>query len=299
MTEEPHILVTGATGFTGSHVVPLLLKRWGRVSCLVRHTSNRTPIDLPGVKFEVGDLDDPKTLVRALQGKKVLVNIAYLSGKGKPGERAQGIVDACEAAGVRRAIFVSSTSIYTSIKAPAKKGKLAAEAAIINSTLDYTILRPTMIYGTAGDRNMSRIIRFLQRSPCMFIPGNGGSQQQPIHVDDLAGALVNCLDLPITYRKAYNLSGARSLSFTAVIDEICKALAVRRVKIHVPVGPALWLARLAAHLPVKGLIKEEQIQRLNEDKDFDHDEARKDFGFRPRDFAQGIRHEVELLRSSN
>jgi len=291
------ILITGATGFTGSKVVPSLLESYGEVTCFVRASSDRTAIDLPGVTFAVGDLDDSPSLEAALRGKDTLISIAYLAGKGKPGSRAEGIVEACRATNVSRAVFVSSTSIFTTIAAPAKVGKLAAESAIINSGLNYTILRPTMIYGTPGDRNMIRIIRFLQRSPVMFMPGSGKFQQQPVHVEDLAKAISDCIEVPETFGKAYNLSGAFALRFEEVIDQICDALGVKRMKISVPLQPALWLARISHHLPGKPLIKEEQIRRLNEDKSFDHSEARRDFGFNPRTFEEGIRQEVSLLRN--
>jgi uncharacterized protein YbjT (DUF2867 family) len=290
------VLVTGASGFTGRHVVSLLLERYGTVACYVRPTSNLSSINKPGVEFHVGDIDDPKSLAEALSGKDVLINIAFLAGKSPaPQERAEGIVQACREAEVKRAIVISSTSIFTTLSAPAKKAKLAAEQAVMKSGLDYSILRPTMIYGGDGDRNMSRLLNLLRRSPVVLIPGDGKSKQQPIHVADLAKAIVECIDVRETFGKSYNLSGARSVTLNEVIDESCKALGVRRrVKIHFPVAPALWLASISRRVTGKAWIKEEQILRLNEDKVFDHEDARRDFGFAPRDFTQGIRQEASL-----
>lgn len=288
-----NILLTGATGFTGRHVVPLLLERYGGITCLVRPSSDRLAISLPGVRFAKGDIDNPASLETALQGKDTLINIAYLVGRSEHGaRRAEGIIHACHAAGVQRAIFVSSTSIYTTLDAPAKIAKLAAEDTVINSRLDCTILRPTMIYGTEGDRNMIRLIRFLRRSPIVLVPGDGESRQQPIHVEDLARAIVDCLDVEATVGKDYNLSGAQAITFNELIDQTCQALGVKRVKVHVPLGAALWASRLLNRLRRRVWIKEEQILRLNEDKSFEHSDARRDFGFSPRSFCEGIRQEV-------
>ena len=287
------ILVTGATGFTGRRVLPLLVERYGEVTCFIRPTSKRSPITLPGVELAEGDIDDPASLQAAMQGKDTLVNIAFLVRHGEPeARRAKGIIHSCHAAGIRRAIFISSTSIFTTLNAVDKIAKLASEAAVVNSGLDYTILRPTMIYGDPGDRNIIRLVRFLRRYPVVFVPGDGTFRQQPIHVEDLAQAIVDCLEVKATFGKAYNLSGAHSVTFNEVIDQTCQVLDVKRLKVHIPLGPALWVARLSGQLRQKPLIKEEQLLRLNEDKSIDHSEAQRDFGFSPRTFLEGIRQEV-------
>ena len=287
------ILVVGGSGFTGGHAVPLLWKRYDEISCLVRSSSKVSHINLPGVKFELGDLTDRESLTAALRGKDTVVNIASLvGGSANKAVFAENIVAACKAAGTSRAIFVSSTSIFTTLPAESKSARLAAEAVVLNSELDYTILRPTMIYGGGGDRNMIRLIRFLRRSPLVFVPGSGELRQQPIHVDDLSCAIVACLEADTTIRKIYNLSGAEPITFNEVVDEICRALGIKRLKVHIPIGVALVTARLANRVIGRPLIKEEQILRLNEDKVFDHSAARGDFGFSPRAFSEGIRQEV-------
>jgi nucleoside-diphosphate-sugar epimerase len=187
---------------------------------------------------------------------------------------------------------VSSTSIFTSIDALSKRAKLAAEKEVLSSGLACTILRPTMIYGGAGDRNMIRLIRFLRRYPVIPVPGNGKSLQQPIHVEDLAGAIVDCLSAETTIGKAYNISGAQPITFDEVIASACQSLGVRRMIVHIPLRPALWAGKVLSLVQRKPWIKEEHLLRLNEDKCFDHGDATRDFGFTPRDFAQGIKEEV-------
>ena len=290
------ILVSGATGFTGRHVIPLLLKLNKETTCFVRPTSNPSAIALPGLRFAEGDLDDQESVERALKGKEALINIANLTGTGSClGERAAGLVRACEKTGVRRAIFVSSTSIFTTLRAPAKAAKLAAEKAILESDTDFTILRPTMIYGTEGDRNIIRLVQFLRRSPLIVIPGNGEFRQQPIHVEDLARAIVDSLESDTTIGKTYNLAGAYALSFNQMIEETCLALGVKRLKLHLPIGITLLSIKLLNRLAGKSLLKEEQILRMNEDKAFEYIDAQNDFGFTPRSYSEGIRKEVAQL----
>jgi nucleoside-diphosphate-sugar epimerase len=194
---------------------------------------------------------------------------------------------------------VSSTSIFTTIDATSRCAKVAAEEAVFASALDYTVLRPTMIYGGVDDRNMIRLIRFLRRWPLVPIPGTGKSRQQPIHVEDLALAIVDCLSTETTKGKAYNLSGAEPITFDELIEFACQSLGVRRMIVHIPLRPALWAGKVLPLMKKRSWIKQERLLRLNEDKCFDHSEATRDFAFTPRHFAVGIRQEVlSELRNS-
>src|SRR5262249_2808377 len=142
------------------------------------------------------------------------------------------------------AIFFSSTSLFTRLEASTRSARLMAEEAITASKLAYTILRPTMIYGSSRDRNIARLIGFLQRSPVVPIPGDGKASMQPVYVHDLARAVVDCIEAQATIGKAYNLSGARPLSFNDLIDQTCDALELRRLKIHVPLSLSIAAVRL-------------------------------------------------------
>ena len=122
---------------------------------------------------------------------------------------------------VRRAVFVSTTAIFTKLNAGSKVVRKAAEAAITSSGLDTTILRPTMIYGTPGDRNMIRLVRWLDRWPLLPVFGNGRSLQQPVHVSDVAWAVVQALESPATIGRQFNISGAAPLTYNDVVRLIC------------------------------------------------------------------------------
>src|SRR5688572_5891103 len=196
------IFVIGATGFTGSHVVPLLLKSGYEVRCLYRASSDRSLLSDPKIEWELGDVSDSQSLSIAMQGADALVNIASL-GFG----HADSIISAAKIMGIERAIFISTTAIFTQLNAPSKKIRVAAELAIETSGLKYTILRPTMIYGSNRDRNMWRLIRFMRYSPIVPVFGDGKYLQQPIYVNDVAQAVVSCLDSDKTIGKSYNISG--------------------------------------------------------------------------------------------
>jgi len=281
------VCVTGATGFTGSRVVPLLLKSGYEVRCLYRASSDRSILSLPEIEWATGDLSDTSALTAAMQGTDVLVNVASL-GFG----HAESIVSAAQKAGIQRAIFISTTAIFTRLNARSKTVRVAAELAIETSGLKYTILRPTMIYGSPRDRNMWRLIRFIHYSPIVPIFGDGKYLQQPIHVDDVAQAVVSCLSNDRTIGKSFNIAGKYPLAYDEVIDTIAREMNKRVWKIHVPSKPVVSLLGLFERLRIPFPIKAEQILRLNENKDFSYAEAQRDFGFSPLSFEEGINLEL-------
>ena len=285
------IFVTGATGFTGSRVVPLLLKNGFEVRCLYRASSDRSPLAGLNIDWALGDVSDTQSLTSAMQGTDALVNIASLGfGHG------DSIIRAAKDAGIQRAVFISTTAIFTQLNASSKKVRVAAELVIESSGLKYTILRPTMIFGSSRDRNMWRLIKFMRWSPIVPIFGDGKYLQQPIYVDDVAATVLGCLKADVTIGKSYNIAGKHALTYNEVIDTLAKALNKRVWKLHVPSKPVVGLLKLFEKIHIPFPIKAEQVLRLNENKDFNYAEAGRDFGFTPLSFEEGTGLECRNLR---
>jgi nucleoside-diphosphate-sugar epimerase len=268
-------LLIGGTGFLGSFVARRLADRDLRV--LARPTSDRSCLP-QGVEVRVGDLGGEVPL----QGVDTVVCCASMGFGHVP-----PLVRRLEEAGVSRTVFVSTTAIFTHLPAASRQVRLEAEAAVQSSRLQWTIVRPTMIYGTQRDRNISRLLRALQRWPVFPVCGTG--LWQPVYVEDLADAVVAALDTPATVGRAYNLPGAAPLTFADLVRTAAEALGRHVYLIRVPLSAALVAARLTH------IVSPEQVLRLAEDKAFDYTEATHDFGFRPRSFAQGVRLEASLL----
>ena len=281
------VFVTGGTGFTGSYVVPLLLKNGYEVRCLSRPGSDRSVLPSPEIDWVLGDLSDPEALSASMRGTDALVNVASL-GFG----HADSIVRAAKDAGISRAVFVSTTAIFTQLNAKSKQVRLAAERVIEASGSQYTILRPTMIYGSPRDRNMWRLIRFMRYSPIVPFFGNRNHLQQPIYVGDVAQAIVSCLCNDQTIGKSYNIAGKFPLTYNEVIHIISRQMKKQVWKIHIPFALVVSLLKLVEHVRIPTPIKAEQILRLNENKNFSYEEAKRDFGFDPLAFEEGIKLEL-------
>jgi len=282
------VFVTGGTGFAGSRTVPLLIEQGYQVRCLHRRTSDRSPLPQPEIEWVEGDLSDTQMLASAMRGVDVLVNIASL-GFG----HADSIVRAAQTARIRRGVFISSTAIFTRLNAQSKQIRLAAEQTIQASGLQYTVLRPTMIYGSPRDRNMWRLIRFMRISPLVPVLGDGTYLQQPVYVEDVARAILACLSHDQTIGRMYNIAGKYPLRYNEVIDTIARRLNRRMWKLHLPAGPIVAFMRSIeqAHIPFP--IKSEQVLRLNENKSFSYEDAQADFGYGPLSFEEGISLELQ------
>jgi uncharacterized protein YbjT (DUF2867 family) len=283
------VAVIGATGFTGRRVVRELSGRGHDVTALVRApAAGRTP---PGLRVLEADMADRAALAGLLEGQDAFVHVASL-GFG----HADGLVASVKAAGVERSIFFSTTAIFTRLPAASKAVRLAAEHSVRTLPGAWTILRPTMIYGDAGDRNLSRLIRFVARCPIVPLPGGGRALLQPVHVDDLARAAVQALECDAAARREYDLPGAEAMPLRELVRHIAGLLERRALLLPLPLAATATLAGLWHRIGLPPRVSAEQVWRLAEDKAFAYDAASRDWGYSPRGLRAGLAQEVQLLR---
>lgn len=281
--------LAGGTGFTGRRVAALLAAAGHPLRALVRDGSSAAA--LPQRTDVVrGDLGDPAALRAWLAGCSSLVYVASMGFGHVP-----GVVAACREAGVGRATFVSTTAIFTRLPAPSLVRRTEAEDAVRGSGLRWTIVRPTMIYGAPGDRNVERLLRAVARWPLIPVPGNGRSLIQPVHADDLAAGIVRAAGTAAAEGRAYDLSGAAPVPLDDAIRAAAAAVGRRARLVHLPLGPVAGSLGLLERVGLRPRIRREQVLRLAEDKAFSHADAARDLGFTPRSFEAGVAEEARLL----
>jgi uncharacterized protein YbjT (DUF2867 family) len=285
------LLVTGGSGFLGGYVLREAARRGHETVALARSAAAARAVADRGAQPVTGDLDAADNLAEIFAAARcaALVNLASLGFGHGP-----AIVAATQQAGIRRAIFVSSTAVTTSLAAPSKRVRLAAEQRIGESGLDWTILRPTMIYGAQGDRNLSRLLALLSRARMLPVPG-GRHLQQPVHVADVAGAVLAAAERAGAAGSCYDVAGPEPLTFAELLRISARAVASRTRFIPVPVMPLVAAARGYERLSRRPKIRAEQLLRLAEDKAFAIRDAERDLDYAPRPFAAGIRAEAEAM----
>lgn len=285
------LMVTGGSGFLGRHVLREAARRGYRAMALVRSEAAATTVAALGALPVTGDLNDQVSLAQAFAAARcdALVNLASL-GFG----HAPAIVAAAERAGLRRGVFVSTTAVATTLPAASKRVRLAAEQLIRTSGLDWTILRPTMIYGDSGDRNLSRLLPLLRRAPVLPVPA-GRHLQQPVHAADVASAVLAAAERPGATGRIYDVAGPEPLTFTELLRAAARAVASRTRFVPVPLPPVVAAARGYELLSPNPKIRAEQFLRLSEDKAFRIDQAVSDLGYSPRPFPQGIHDQARAM----
>ncbi|MBI5467940.1 MAG: NAD(P)H-binding protein [Deltaproteobacteria bacterium] len=285
-----NILVFGASGNIGASLVERLGALGHSVRAFVRRDISSNSLRERGIRVFRGDLGDSEAIKPALEGAEAIINASYIVYAGN-------ILKAASDSGARpkRIIYIGSTGIYTRLPSRSASDKRSAEELIRNSSVPYTVLRPTMVYGTAKDRNIFRLISFLHRYPLFPVFGKGENLTQPVYIDDVAGAVIASLNTPTAVNKSYDIGGRCALTHNELIDVTARKLGRKVVKVHLPMSLSVWLARAARSAAGKFPISEEQILRLNENKDVDISAAAKDFGYKPLSFPEGVEREIELF----
>jgi nucleoside-diphosphate-sugar epimerase len=286
------VLLTGGSGFTGGYVLSELRSRGHEVIGLARSSESAEIVRQRGGEPIWGDLDDAGSIDAAFAQASAdcLINVASL-GFG----HAPTIVGAAENAGLKRAVFVSTTAIFTALPAPSKRVRTAAEATITSSSLDWTIIRPTMIYGAPGDRYLSRLVGLVRRTPAVPLPGDGSHLQQPVHVADLAATIVRAAERDVAIQRAYDVAGPGAISFRDLLEETYAAVGRTPRFVKVPMSASRRLVGMYEGIVPTPRLKVEQLDRLEEDKVFDISDARRDLDHDPRSFRDGIRSLVAAL----
>jgi uncharacterized protein YbjT (DUF2867 family) len=286
------LLVAGGSGFLGGYVLREAASRGYETVALARSAAAARSVAANGARPVAGDLDQVRGLDEAFTAAQAdgLVCVASL-GRG----HGPAIVAASEEAGIPRAVFVSTTAVTTTLGPPTKQVRLAAEQQIRRCGLDWTILRPTMIYGAPGDRNLSRLLVLLRRTPVLPVPAAGACLHQPVHVADVATAVLDALRRPVAIGAMYNVAGPEPITFAELLRTCARAVGSRTRIVPVPLAPLMTLARGYELVSRHPRIRVEQLRRLGEDKAFGIDDAVRDLGYAPRRFDAGIEAEARML----
>ncbi len=188
-------VITGAFSYTGKYITRRLLAMGKEVRTLTGHPNNPNPFG-DQVKAYPFNFDNAEQLVESLRGATTLYNTYWIrfshgtTAYDVAVENTKKLIKAAEEAGVQRIVHVSITNPAETSRLPYFRGKAILEKAIMDSSLSYAIIRPTVIFG-AEDILINNIAWLLRRFPVFPIFGSGKYLLQPIYVEDMADLVVN------------------------------------------------------------------------------------------------------------
>ncbi len=292
------VLVTGANGFVGSYVVPALVADGHRVVAFVRNEQGGDLVQarlasagMGPVEIRHGDVTRPETLSGALEGVDTIVHLVAIPRDFNGGadlrlvntEGTRNVVAAARSAGVRRFVHMGAMGVEDDPKLHYASSKAKAEAIVAESGLDYTILKPSLLFGER-DGFFNIVAGLVRMAPIVPVPGDGRSRFQPIAATDVARCFALVVARPDTIGRTYEIGGPRYWTYREITAEVARAMGKRRIIIPMPVA----LIRIVAGTLERVRIIEfpvatDQLRQLRLDNIGPLDGVQSAFGFAPID----------------
>lgn len=295
------ILLTGGTGYVGSHLLARLRQRGEPVRVLSRDPSQYEHIQTGNVGLFKGDVTEPATLQAAMEGIDTVIHLVAII-RERPGgvtfERINyggtvNVVEAAKAAGVKRILHQSALGARPDPKLPYFDTKYRAEQYLQSSGLAYAILRPSVIFGEGDEfvNKLADLVRkplFVLPAPIVPVIGDGSTPFSPVWVGDFVEAAVGILDDPSRDGQIYEIGGPRTITYERMMDEIMAVVGIKRAKLRVPAAlmklPVQVMDKVLPNPPVTI----EQLKMLSLDNST-HDNATERLAGHPlKDFKDGI-----------
>ncbi len=288
------VLITGATGYIGRHLAPLLSGNYA-VRCLVRDEARAKALLPAAAELILGDMTDAASLKAAATGVVAVVHLAAL----KSDERgivevnvggALKLVAACKAAGVRRVINIGSQAARMARRGAYGDTKAQSDGILNASGLDVTTLLPSVVYGPKDPGVFGKLARMTSSSPVVPVIGDGRARYQPVHVDDVCAVIAGCLREPKTVGKTYNVGGPQAVTLEGLIDLVAARQGKRPLKLHLPGPVAMLIASALAHVfDSPPLSKSNVLGAIQSVPDADYAAIFAELGLTPRSIAVGLK----------
>ncbi len=246
MTPTPTVLVTGATGFIGRHLVPALLEQ----GCEVRAMTRRPEAyDGPGTAVG-GDVHDADSLAEALDGVDVAIYLVHSLDdpdfERKDAEAARTFGSSAAAAGVRQIVYMGGLGADDGTLSAHLRSRREVEGLLGEAGVPVTVLRAAIVVG-AGGISWELTRQLVKNLPAMVVPKWVATRTQPIALSDVVRYLAGVVDRPEAFGRVFEIGGPEQMTYLEMLQIAAEISSGRRVPIvKVPVlTPRLssyWLA---------------------------------------------------------
>lgn len=299
------VLVTGANGFVGSHLVPAIADAGHHVLALVRGDEGAaeverrlTPAQRAAVTIRRGDVTKPETLPAALQGADAVVHLAAIARDWDGGatlrlvntEGTRNILKAASDAGTRRFVHLGALGVMDEPDLHYGSSKVKAMTLVRESGLAWTILSPSLLFGPR-DGFFNILADLVRMSPGVVpITGKGEARFQPLAITDLARATVHVLDDEATAGCEFLLGGPRYWTYREIVEEVLRGMGKKRTLVPMPVAMIRLVAGTAEKVRIPFPVATDQLRQLRYDNIGPADSVRTAFGFEPQPMEGALTH---------
>ncbi len=292
------ILLTGATGFIGGHVLKVLSGKNLQIRCLSRKPAQS---ENPNINYVTGDVLDYESLIGVTESVDTVYYFIHMMGKQKEQEKfdvldriaVTNMVRACKVNGVKRIIHLTGMSNLQEKLSHHLASRKEVGDIIRNSGINYTIFRASVIMGRGG--GAFEILDTAVRKFLIIPVFNWEKTKvQPIYIGDVIRYLVECLDKKETLNRCFDIGCSEVLTYRELMQQYAKELGLKRVFIQIPGSwhrvSSLVLGKIA---PVSPDVVHWLMESLQNTMVCEPNDLKGIFGFEPVSFKESIRKIVE------
>lgn len=300
------VALTGATGFVGRSIVDELLARGHHLTVLARDPGAARLRWSSRLKIFAGNVLDARSLAPAFQGQEAVIHlVGIIHEKGGRSfdevhrRGTQNVVLSAGKAGVRKYLHMSAMGASPCAPSRYGRSKAAGEDAVRQSPMEWTILRPSVIFGP-GDGFVTLLANVIRRSPgFMPVIGPGTVRFMPVSVHEVARVFTDALQMPEITQKSFEVGGPEVLTLNQIQREIASALGKKgKPAVHLPLWWGRALAGALELFPHPPLTRD-QLKSMKSDNIADTSETTRFFGPFTDDFREGIRRYITPARDAS
>lgn len=293
VSREQPVVVTGASGLVGSHTCRQLLEAGWKVRAIVRDRE-KAALRIGDLQLEihVADIRDGNAMRSVLAGAGSLVHLAAVaiekndeSYEAINTESTGVLLAACRQTGVDRLVYMSQNGANSSSPYRFLKSKGLAEDMVTTSTMRWTVLKPSVIFGPE-DEFINVLARMIRLSPLVFpLPGGGVARFQPIAVQDVARAITKSLGDRSALNRTYAIGGSTPLTLRQMTERILVAMGTTRKIVSLPVSALRPLVAAAQRMLPKPPVTTGLLELLEIDNVVPENDLTTGLGISPIPFA--------------